>query len=332
MDDAMKPDDDVDPFEAELDDLDDRSMIHHVDAVELRSLGVVAGLFYFTAFLVLALAVAGVYLFAASLGLISQVEDFMRSVGFRGFKFVGPEVILGFVLILAALVVFLTVMTLVAGAFYNLLGTGKHGVRFRTTVVEARGRRTRRVYDDEAEAAPDDEVVAATAPLAEQPAAAAAVAAAPLAAAVDEETSIDDWVKAPGDDVDATAEDGDDEAKAPAKPKAPARKQGRARRRPTPRSSRGRRRGDRAEERGEGRGDAARVRARARRRPTAPTPTATVPPRHPTTTPARTSRRSPRPSPAEPRSSKVGQVLSVPPRRGPLVGRRRRATSSPSTR
>ena len=177
-------------------------MVHHVDAVELRSLGVVAGLFYFTAFLVLALAVAGVYLFAASLGLISQVEDFMRSVGFRGFKFVGPEVILGFVLILAALVVFLTVMTLVTGAFYNLLGTGKHGVRFRTTVVEARGRRRRvTCYDDEAEAAPDDEVVAATAPLAEQPAAAAAVAAAPLAAAVDEETSIDDWVKAPGDDV-----------------------------------------------------------------------------------------------------------------------------------
>ena len=178
MDDAMNTDDDVDPFEAEPDELDDRSMIHHVDAVELRSLGVVAGLFYFTAFLVLALAVAGVYLFAASLGLISQVEDFMRSVGFRGFKFVGPEVILGFVLILAALVVFLTVMTLVGGAFYNLLGTGKHGVRFRTTVVEARGRRARRVYDDEAEAAPDDEVVAATAPLAEQPAAAAAVAAA----------------------------------------------------------------------------------------------------------------------------------------------------------
>jgi Transmembrane domain of unknown function (DUF3566) len=224
MDDAMKPDDDVDPFEAELDELDDGSMVHHVDAVELRSLGVVAGLFYLTAFLVLALAIAGVYLFAASLGLISQVEDFMRSVGFRGFKFVGPEVILGFVLILAALVVFLTVMTLVAGAFYNLLGTGKHGVRFRTTVVEARGRRTRRVYDDEAEAASDDEVVAATAPLAEQPAAAAAVAAAPRAAAVDEETSIDDWVKAPGDDVIATAEDGDDEAKAPVEPKAPARK------------------------------------------------------------------------------------------------------------
>jgi hypothetical protein len=59
----------------------------------------------------------------------------MRSIGFRGFRLVGPEVILGFVLILGALVVFLTVMTLVAAAFYNLLGTGRRGVRIRTSVV-----------------------------------------------------------------------------------------------------------------------------------------------------------------------------------------------------
>jgi hypothetical protein len=114
---------------------DDESTVHHVDSVDLRSLGVVAGLFYLTAFLVLALAVVAVWLFAASLGLISQVEDFMRSIGFRGFRLVGPEVILGFVLILGALVVFLTVMTLVAAAFYNLLGTGRRGVRIRTSVV-----------------------------------------------------------------------------------------------------------------------------------------------------------------------------------------------------
>jgi hypothetical protein len=239
MDDAMEPDDDVDRFDAEQ---SDRSTIHHVDAVELRSLGVVAGLFYLTAFLVLALAIAGVWLFAASLGLISQVEDFMRSVGFRGFRLVGPEVILGFVLLLAALVVFLTVMTLVAGAFYNLLGTGRHGIRFRMTVVEPRGRGARRVYDDEIEAAAD-EVVAATAPLAEQPAAAAAVAAAPRAAAVDEETSIDDWVKAPGEDAtddqkdkekvdekvdekvrEKASEKDDDTAATLANPKAPPRK------------------------------------------------------------------------------------------------------------
>ncbi len=116
-------------------DRDDESTLHHVDAVDLRSLGVVAGLFYLTAFLVLALAVVAVWIFAASLGLISQVEDFMRSIGFRGFRLVGPEVILGFVLILGALVVFLTVMTLVAAAFYNLLGTGRRGVRIRTSVV-----------------------------------------------------------------------------------------------------------------------------------------------------------------------------------------------------
>jgi len=121
----------------DFDDFDDfdESTVHHVDAIDLRSLGVVAGLFYLTAFLVLALGVAAVWLFAAGLGLISQVEDFMRSIGFRGFRLVGPEVILGFVLILASLVVFLTVMTLVAAAFYNFLGMGRRGVRIRTSVV-----------------------------------------------------------------------------------------------------------------------------------------------------------------------------------------------------
>jgi hypothetical protein len=137
---AMTEDDDMNERDelsyAELDDDElDESTLHHVDAIDLRSLGVVAGLFYLTAFLVLALAIVGVWLFAAALGLISQLEDFMRSIGFRGFRLVGPEVIIGFVLILAALVVFLTVMTLVAAAFYNLLGTGRRGVRIRTSPV-----------------------------------------------------------------------------------------------------------------------------------------------------------------------------------------------------
>jgi hypothetical protein len=115
----------------------DGSTLHHLDAVELKSLGFVAVLFYATAFFVLALAITAVWLFAAALGLISQVEDFMRSVGFRGFRLVGPEVVLGFVLLLLAVVLFLTVMTLIAGAFYNLLGTGKNGIRVRTSVVDS---------------------------------------------------------------------------------------------------------------------------------------------------------------------------------------------------
>ncbi len=124
-------DDAFDDYAGELDE----SSVHHVDAVDLRSLGVVSGLFYFTAFLVLALAIAGVWLLAAGLGLISQLEEFMRSIGFRGFRLVGPEVVLGFVLLLGALVVFLTVMTLIAGAFYNLLGSSRRGVRVRLSPV-----------------------------------------------------------------------------------------------------------------------------------------------------------------------------------------------------
>jgi len=139
--DAAHDFDDFDGLEVE-----DRTL-QRVDSIELRSLALVAGLFYLTAFLVLGCAVAIVWIFAASTGFISQLEEFMQDIGFRDFRLVAPEVILGFLILILALVLFLTVMTVLAGAFYNILGVGNRGIRIRTTILE----RERRVCEPEDE-------------------------------------------------------------------------------------------------------------------------------------------------------------------------------------
>ena len=197
MDDDMT--DEIASFD---DDLDDRSMVHHVDGSSRGRSAVVAGLFYFTAFLVLALVVAGVYLFAASLRLISQVEDFMRSVGFRvqvrrsrGDPRLRPD------------------PRCACGV------PDGHDARRRRVRQPPRHRQARRPLPHDRRRGtrtPRARVPTTTRPRpsrttrSSRPHAArraagrrGRVSAPPLAAAVDEETSIDDWVKAPGDDVDA---------------------------------------------------------------------------------------------------------------------------------
>lgn len=149
----------------DLDDLEveDRT-VQRVDSIDLRSLALVAGLFYLTAFLVLAGAVALVWIFAASTGFISQLEEFMQDIGFRDFRLAAPEVIFGFVILIVALVLFLTVMTLLAGAFYNMLGMGKSGIRIRTTILQ----RERRVVEPDEEEEPEPETLV-TKPLVVEP-------------------------------------------------------------------------------------------------------------------------------------------------------------------
>ena len=73
------------------------------------------------------------------LGIVGRVEEFMRSIGFRGFRFAGFEVVVGSILLCVAAVAFLTVMTVLAAAFLNLLGGHERGVRAN------RGRHFRRV-------------------------------------------------------------------------------------------------------------------------------------------------------------------------------------------
>ena len=114
---------------------------HRLAGFELRSVASTALLYYACAFVVLALGVVLVWVGANLLGVVGRVEEFMRSVGFREFHFAGFEIIVGGVLLCVAAVAFLTVMTVLAAAFYNLLGrAGEHpdrGVKLRLAPLEA---------------------------------------------------------------------------------------------------------------------------------------------------------------------------------------------------
>jgi hypothetical protein len=102
---------------------------HRLAGFELRSVASTALLYYACAFAVLALGVVLVWFGASMFGIVGRVEEFMRSIGFRGFHFAGFEVIAGGILLCVAAVAFLTVMTVLAAAFYNLLGRPERGVK-----------------------------------------------------------------------------------------------------------------------------------------------------------------------------------------------------------
>jgi Transmembrane domain of unknown function (DUF3566) len=103
-----------------------------VDELELRSVAQFALLFFVTAFGVLAAALAAVWLMTEALGLVGQFEDFMSGIGFRGFHIMSPMIVLGVFLLFSAMIVFLTVLTVLFVGFYNLVA--RHGLGVRLTV------------------------------------------------------------------------------------------------------------------------------------------------------------------------------------------------------
>jgi Transmembrane domain of unknown function (DUF3566) len=104
-----------------------------VDELELRSVAQFALLFFVTAFGVLAAALAAVWLMTEALGLVGQFEDFKSSIGFRGFRIMSPIVILCVLLLFSAMIVFLTVLTVLFAGFYNLAARHGLGVRLRVS-------------------------------------------------------------------------------------------------------------------------------------------------------------------------------------------------------
>jgi hypothetical protein len=104
---------------------------HQLEGIELRSLAGFAALFYGAAFIALGIGVAAVWFLASLVGLVGQFEEFMQSIGFRDFQVLGPKVIFGGLLAAFALVAFLTVMTVLAGALYNVMARHGHMVRVR---------------------------------------------------------------------------------------------------------------------------------------------------------------------------------------------------------
>ncbi len=111
---------------------------HHLEGFELRSVARVAAWYYSGALAVLAGGVVLAWLAAVVLGLVGRAEEFMRSIGFREFTFVGIEVIFGGILLALAAMTFLTTMTVVAAACYNLLRRPGREVGVRITPVGAR--------------------------------------------------------------------------------------------------------------------------------------------------------------------------------------------------
>jgi hypothetical protein len=118
------------PTASELDALD-VAPTHQLEGIELRSLASFAALFYGAAFVALGVGIAVVWILASIAGLVGRFEEFMQSIGFRDFQVIGPKVILGGLLLAAALVVFLTVMTVLAGALFNVMANSGRTVRVR---------------------------------------------------------------------------------------------------------------------------------------------------------------------------------------------------------
>jgi hypothetical protein len=108
---------------------------HQLDGIELRSLAGFAALFYGVAFMALAAGLAVVWVIAWAAGLVGKFEEFMRSIGFRDFQIVGPKLIFGGLLLALALIVFLTVMTVLAGALYNAMANTGRTVRVRVSAA-----------------------------------------------------------------------------------------------------------------------------------------------------------------------------------------------------
>ena len=112
---------------------------HRLEGFELRSVARVAVRYYACALAVLSAGVVLAWLAAVVLGLVGRAEEFMRSIGFREFSFVGFEVIAGGILLSVAAVGFLTTMTVLAAAFYNLLRRPGREVGVRLVPVSAEG-------------------------------------------------------------------------------------------------------------------------------------------------------------------------------------------------
>jgi hypothetical protein len=86
-----------------------------------------------------ALAAAGcvgfaiVWAFASVVGVVGDLEQLMRDIGFEGFTFLSIQVILGVVLLAAAVVALLVTLSVVAAALYNVLARRSGGIRIYTS-------------------------------------------------------------------------------------------------------------------------------------------------------------------------------------------------------
>jgi uncharacterized membrane protein YgcG len=125
--------------------------VRRIDHVDLRPIAKIAATYYLCVLAVVLVASVLFWLFASMIGIVGSIEGFVRDVGFSGFHFVSVQLFLGLIILGLAWVGVMTVLTVLAGAFYNLLAEQLGGITVRTSVpAEARVMpKLRELADDE---------------------------------------------------------------------------------------------------------------------------------------------------------------------------------------
>src|SRR5687768_4622336 len=95
-----------------------RRVIRRIDTWSVLKVAVL-----FFASLVLVLLLAGILLWAAGsiVGAVGSVEKFMRAIGFEDFRFVGTQLLRGFIAAGLVLVVMGTGLSVLMAVLYNLI-------------------------------------------------------------------------------------------------------------------------------------------------------------------------------------------------------------------
>jgi transmembrane protein DUF3566 len=106
---------------------------HRLDAIGVGSVARVALLFYLGVLAAMLLGIGAAWLVASRLGAVSGFEGFMRSMGFRDFRLLSGQVILGASMIALAVVTMWVVLTVIAACLYNAISLPWGGVHVTLT-------------------------------------------------------------------------------------------------------------------------------------------------------------------------------------------------------
>lgn len=98
----------------------ERKYRQRVTGINLWSVAKVSVCFYLCALIVVLVAGIVVWLVASAAGAVGNIEEFMQEAGFDDFRFLSGQILRGAVLIGLAMVVVMTILTLVGAALYNL--------------------------------------------------------------------------------------------------------------------------------------------------------------------------------------------------------------------
>jgi hypothetical protein len=108
-----------------------RRLERRVDSVGLASVAELALVFYGFVFASIAGGVLIVWTAISSFGYVHRFENFMRSIGFRGFTMSTGDVVFGLIAVAGTLILLATILTLLAACAYNVVGATGHGLVLR---------------------------------------------------------------------------------------------------------------------------------------------------------------------------------------------------------